>query len=176
MRRRRPSSAVRTVTASVGPRTAGIVSAGTSTTLAKGKRNSRFARGCSGESQRTTVGSRYVEPSQLHDPRAGPVPGGHVARAPGTSRSRSIIAEMRRATSGLAKGASWRLGVVLRARDDARRTVAASASAISRPRVAVHTPEALTQERPPFSAMDEAITSRCFGHSSAMSGPSSTLL
>ena len=82
---------------------------------------------------------------------------------------------MRRATSGLAKGASWAWGSSS-ARGTIVANLAARASAISRPRVAVHTPEALTQERPPFSAMDEAITSRCFGHSSAMSGPSSTLL
>ena len=117
--RRRPSSAVRTVTASVGPSAAGISSAGTSTTLANGKRNSRLASGCSGESQRTTVGQQVR--------RALPAP---RARGPDRARSRPpprdldgrgrSSREMRSATSGVGEGRELGLRIVLGARDDRR--------------------------------------------------------
>jgi hypothetical protein len=49
--------------ASVGPKADGISSVATGTTAANGNRNSRLASGCSGESHNTTVGRRYVAPS-----------------------------------------------------------------------------------------------------------------
>ena len=52
----------------------------------------------------------------------------------------------------------------------------ASASAIVSACFVTHTPDAFTHERPPLFDIDSAITSMYCSHSSATSGPITTLL
>ena len=84
-------------------------------------------------------------------------------------------AEMRSGTRGSAKGARVASGSSS-LRGTMRAMRSARASAIWRAFAVTHTPEALTQERPPLSAIDATITSRYFGQSDARSGPRTTLL
>ena len=84
---------------------------------ANGKRNSRFARGWSGESQRTTVGQQVRRALPLHDPRAGPVAGGHVLGP----RHLEVPVDHRGDAPRdvrVREGRELGQGVVLRARDD----------------------------------------------------------
>ena len=144
----------------------------TGTTLANGNRNSRLASGCSGESQRTIVGSRYVAPVPAARGAAPPRwRRGHVARArhlPARGRSAPRCARPRpgrRTARAAACGSSS-------ARGPTRGQPLAPAPRRSRAACAgAQTPDALTQERPPFSAIDATITSRYCSQSSAASGP-----
>ena len=79
------------------------------------------------------------------------------------------------ATFGFAKGASCASGSSV-ARGVTAASLAARPSAISRALAVTHTPEALMQERPPFSTIEEAISSRWRCQSALASGPSTTLL
>ena len=117
----------------------------------------RLASGCSGESHRMTVGSRYVAPSSR---RRGcrTMLGGDVA---GTSRGDLRVddgGDPRRHRGPRRARAAPPDRPRARARIVARRS--ASASAISGACAGVQTPEALMHERPPFAAMDATMTSR----------------
>ena len=85
------------------------------------------------------------------------------------------MAEMRSATAGSAKGASCASGSsAARGRMSASR--AASSWAMARAFSVTHTPEAFTHDRPEFSTMDAAMTSRWAWKSRLASGPRTTLL
>ena len=81
---------------------------------------------------------------------------------------------MRSATFGSTNGASWRL-IVGGTRHNLGETLRERLGDFFGV-LGTQTPEALTHERPPFSAIEATITSRYFSHSSTQSSPMTTLL
>ena len=86
------------------------------------------------------------------------------------------MAEIRSATLRVGEGRELRLRVVLGRAARSPPAARPAPSAISRAFAVTHTPEALMQERPPFSTIEDTITSRWRCQSALASGPSTTLL
>src|SRR5262249_21683544 len=147
--------------------------------LANGNRNSRLASGCAADSHRTRVGRRYVAPS--HRTTRGPSRREAVrSTAPGTSSSRSIIAEIASATFGFANGASCASGSSSAGAPPPRRQPPSAPARPPRPPAPPpappHPPAPPPPPPPPSPATKPPPPPPAPRHSSAASGPSRTLL
>ena len=133
---------------------------GTSTTLTNGNRYSWLASGWSASSQWITVGSRYVPPSNSHQPLAAretaPSLLGPALRQPALDRRVDSLGHLRHRETPPAGPSDRRRAAGARSAPAAR----PAPRPAPRPCATSRTLEALMHDRPPLAATDVTISSR----------------